>query len=329
MNIRSRFLNHLQVEESTDYRRYSGDGLVTRMNHVRLSGLCGIGVLLLHAFPADATVSARGQSSVDVEMGTDTTRIHKINRTFDVVGVPSPDGAGRTLVLDVTVETEESPPIEGYSLNNVKLRAFEVTNVTKKELFRIQGKGEAAHKIDGLPLFVVSDWGCCSANTTHAIYSLVTGNRLFFAGGGRDPDMLELSTGTEHYLVGVHASGSARDAEIYQRPVKRMERSLLVTYASLSAPLDAVRVTLGAGANSEVRIASMRWSRASGVSEDGLHMTASEKRLTGQPAAVEIVIASFGTITIPIRNGRLDESTAKFPGGVHIEHLPVAKQASH
>jgi hypothetical protein len=227
----------------------------------------------------------------------------------------------------MTVETEESPPVEGYSLQNVVLRAFEVTKSTKKEQFTIHGKGESARKLGGLPFFVVSELGLSHSNNTHSVYSLVNGSRLFFAGGG--PDILRLDTGTGYYVVGVHASGSARDAEVYQRPAKEIEGALLVTYASLSAPLDAVRVTLGPHSTPVPRVTSIRWGKAPGVSEDGRIMAASEKRLMGDPAVVEIAVADVGKIAIPIRNGRLDESAATVPGGVHIEHASVAKQDSH
>jgi hypothetical protein len=300
------------------------------MKSIRVSGACGICVLLLHVGPARATTSARAQSSVEVEVGADTTRIHKVNRTFDVVSVPAPNGGGRTLVLEMTVETEESPPVEGYSLQNVVLRAFEVTKSTKKEQFTIHGKGESARKLGGLPFFVVSELGLSHSNNTHSVYSLVNGSRLFFAGGGPDILRLDTETGwTGYYVVGVHASGSARDAEVYQRPAKEMEASLLVTYASLSAPLDAVRVTLGAHSTRVPRVTSIRWGKAPGVSEDGRIMAASEKRLMGDPAVVEIAVVGVGRIAIPIRNGRLDESAATVPGGVHIEHASVAKLDSH
>jgi hypothetical protein len=270
------------------------------------------------AKPADVT--AKGQSSISVTLYPDPrvgeTTIHKVNRTYDVVPGSRPQ---ELLLLDQTVETEGTPS-SGSSLSRVALKVSSVSKAGTSPSFTIEDRGTAASRSDDNVLFIVSDFGCCGSNDTHAVYSLKNGRRLFFAGGQNAPDILTLQVGAEsRYYVGVHSTGSHRDAEVYGNLVVKREAAVLITLASPTDTKDALLMTFDRPQSAPVRGADVRWSEPGDISSEGRWERVSSER----PAILQIGIGGVGQIRIPVKNGQLVLESATIPKGGHLRRVEI------
>jgi len=154
--------------------------------------------------------------------------------------------------------------MDGFMRKELTVEVFKVDGTIKTKLFRIKAHASDSKIHQDLGILVASSYGCCDSTDAHAVYSLQNGKRLFFAGGDRDPYVFHAywPNTDQARLVGVHVSGSERDAEIYTGLAKEdRRRCLLMSLASNAEVFDQVAILFDDGDMSPP-VAAIEWLRA-------------------------------------------------------------------
>jgi hypothetical protein len=261
--------------------------------------------------------TAKGQSSISITIPADpkdgVTTIHRVNRTYDAIERPSRE----VLLLDQTIETNGGPSF-GNSVAHVLLKTSTVSARGTRPGFTIDAEGSLATRSDDNALFIVSDIACCGAKDTHAVFSLANGRQLFFTGGQGTPSILSLESGVDRFYVGVHASGSHRDSDVYGNYQQKKNGALLISLASPTEPKDVLLLTSGLSPAQTYPVA-VQWQSAPGSPES----TRSKRVGANDTASVEVLLTSSAAVRIPIRDGRFLVESATLPAGCRLQHVDL------
>jgi len=217
--------------------------------------------------------------------------------------------------------------MDGFMRKELTVEVFKVDGTIKTKLFRIKAHASDSKIHQDLGILVASSYGCCDSTDAHAVYSLQNGKRLFFAGGDRDPYVFHAywPNTDRARLVGVHVSGSERDAEIYKGLVKiGRRRCLLMSLASKAEVFDQVAILFDDGDRSPP-VATIEWlpSAEMKVHDRELAVWPSKGKKPSPVPMVQIMLASGPKILIPLDGDRIGEISA--PKGVTAIHLPLVK----
>ena len=192
---------------------------------------------------ADPIVQEKATTETSITMDGAAYLIHTINRRHDIASFYD-DRSGKGAMKRFLVETE---------IDRLTREADEEEIDTQRSVLRIkaipltpQGLGQGAMtmetnadevEISG-PYVVATLWGCCAEQSSHEVFSLYTGKRLFSATGEGDfGDWLTMGKKGPSYdqrLVAVHLAFTARDADELGE-----DRDVVgvITYATEAEPL--------------------------------------------------------------------------------------------
>jgi hypothetical protein len=268
--------------------------------------------------PASATSTAEAQVTVS-EFGPRATLR---NQNYDFVTLANHDGSWTHLLVHRQQDIVRDTGLEGYVRQELSAEVWEVTGATKKSRFRLRETASSSSIDQGL--LIANNFGCCDSSDTHAVYSLWSGKRLFFAGGDRDPYVLRAVWPNQprERLVGVHVSGSSRDAEIYPNDKRdRAPARMMITLADRDEPLDRIVIRLPGDRESR-RLRTVGWS---GEPKDGASRILQVwPPKVGQPPVaprISLELTTGETIELPIEDKQFALNRASAPTGAKIDRI--------
>jgi hypothetical protein len=251
------------------------------------------------------------------------------NQTYDLVRAQlGPDRyAWTNLLVHRQQDLVTNLQMDGFMRKELTVEVFKVDGTKKTKLFQIKEHASDSKIHQDLGILVASSYGCCDSTDAHAVYSLQNGRRLFFAGGDRDPYVFHAywPNTDRARLVGVHVSGSERDAEIYKGlPKEDRRRCLLMSLASKAEAFDQVAILFDDG-NMSPPVAAIEWlpSAEMKVHDRDLAVWPSKGKQPSPIPLVQITLASGLKVLIPLDGDRFGEISA--PEGVTLIRLPLVK----
>jgi hypothetical protein len=251
------------------------------------------------------------------------------NQTYDLVRAQlGPDRyAWTNLLVHRQQDLLTNAQMDGFMRKELTVEVFKVDGMKKIKLFQIKEHASDSKIHQDLGILVASSYGCCDSTDVHAVYSLQNGRRLFFAGGDRDPYIFHVfwPNTDRARLVGVHVSGSERDAEIYKGLAKeKRRRYMLVSLASRAEVFDQVAI-LFEDADMSPPVATIEWvpSAEMKVHNRELAIWPSKGKQPSPVPMIQITLAAGPKILIPLDSDRLGEISA--PKGVTAIRLPLVK----
>jgi hypothetical protein len=251
------------------------------------------------------------------------------NQTYDLVRAQlGPDRyAWTNLLVHRQQDLVTNVQMDGFMTKDLTVDVFKVDGVKRIRLFQIKEHASDSKIHQDLGILVASSYGCCDSTDAHAVYSLQNGKRLFFAGGDRDPYIFHVfwPNTDRARLVGVHVSGSERDAEIYKgRAKERSRRYMLVSLASRTEVFDQVEILFEDGDMSPP-VAAIEWipSAEMKVHDRQLAVWPSKGKQPSPVPLIQITLAAGPKILIPLDSDRFGEISA--PKGVTSIRLPLVK----
>lgn len=251
------------------------------------------------------------------------------NQTYDLVRAQlGPERyAWTNLLVHRQQDIVTNVQMDGLLKKELTIDVFKVEGTSKSRLFQIKEHASDSRIDQHLGIVVASSYGCCDSTDVHSVYSLQNGKRLFFAGGARDPYIFHVYwPNTERArLVGVHVSGSERDAEIYEGAAKDLKRAaLLVSLASKAELFDQAAILFEHGDLSPA-IAAIEWisSAEMKVHDRELAVWPSKTKSISSVPRIQVTLATGRKIVIPLDGDRLGEISV--PEGVTVIRLPSVK----
>lgn len=247
------------------------------------------------------------------------------NQTYDVVsGKLGPDRYAWTNLLvhrqqDLVLNVE----MDGFLEKELSVEVFQIGGAKRQKMFVFKEPASQSAIREDLGIIVATTLGCCNATVAHAVHSLESGKRLFFAGGRTSPYIFKASwPNTDRArLVGIHVSGSERDDEIYEAlPSAKRQRRILVSLASATKVLDQVAMLFGES-DGLASVEGVEWVA-------GQDMKVFERQLEVWPPkpgqsvptpAIRIWVAGGRAILVPLDGDHLGKVTV--PDGVTALHL--------
>jgi hypothetical protein len=217
----------------------------------------------------------------------------------------------QTLVLREQIDLEEqSGGYEGWVRHTVELTASKLLpNGKRQPRFTIHATGEEASAY--FDFYVVSSYGCCDQADGHAWFSFSTGKLVMYTAGTRDTSMLEIGTADSHVdgprYIGVHTSNAAFAEDQYPRPLAGRPQHAVVTYASETAAITRVLVTMPPENLEMDPVRKIEIRHASAPTGD---------------AAVHIELSDAVSFELPIHADKLDPAHARLPSGVTATVFP-------
>jgi hypothetical protein len=179
------------------------------------------------------------------------------------------------------------------------------------------------------PYVVATLWGCCAEQSSHEVFSLYTGKRLFSATGAGDfGDWLTMGKKGPRYdqrVVAVHIAFTARDAEELGA-----DRNVvgIITYATEGEPLQRLALRAPGGRDSDL---PLEWSskllwlterEPDGIDHVFFEQTGEAKDVyTG--ITLRLQLDEQTNIDVPLVADRLVPSGAKLPDGYSLEELKL------
>jgi hypothetical protein len=217
-------------------------------------------LLMLSALPAfaDPILDEKATTETSITMDGPAYLIHTINRRHDIASFYD-DRAGKGEMKRFLVETE---------IDRLTREADEEEIDTQSSILRIKarpltskGLGDTAitmeTKADEVvvsgPYVVATLWGCCAEQSSHEVFSLYAGKRLFSATGEGDfGDWLTMGKKGPTYdqrIVAAHLAFTARDADELST-----DRDVVgvITYATEAEPLQRLALRAPGGRESDL-----------------------------------------------------------------------------
>lgn len=296
----------------------------------------GLAALLLVAMPAfaDPIVDEKSSTETSITMDGNAYIIHTINRRHDIASFfDDRDGSGemrRFLVvteIDRTTREADDEEIDTQSsILRITARPLTASGLGEPSMTAQTTADEVA--VSG-PYVVATQWGCCAEQSSHEVYSLYSGKRLFGATGeGEFGDWLTMGKKGPQYdqrVVVAHLAFTARDADELGE-----DRSVVgnITYATEAEPLQRLALTAPDGRDGDL---PLEWApKLLWITErepDGIDHAFFEQ--VGDAKAVytgitlRLKLDDQTNIDIPLIADRLAPDQAILPDGYSLKEVPV------
>jgi len=293
-------------------------------------------LLALIAVPAlaDPIVDEKSTTETSITMDDKAYLIHTINRRHEVASFFD-DRAGKGEMKRFLVETEldrltreaddEEIDVQS-SILRIKARPLTATGLGDTAMTMETNADEVA--VSG-PYVVATLWGCCAEQSSHEIFSLYTGKRLFSATGEGDfGDWLTMGKKGPNYdqrVVAAHLAFTARDAAELGE-----DRSVVgvITYATEAEPLQRLVLRAPGGREGDLPtewLSKLLWitkREPDGVDHAFFEQVGDAKDVyTG--ITLRLQLDEETNIDIPLIADRLVPGQAKLPDGYSLEEVKV------
>jgi len=293
-------------------------------------------LLALIAFPAlaDPIVDEKSTTETSITMDDKAYLIHTINRRHDIASFFD-DRAGKGEMKRFLVETEidrttreaDDEEIDTQSsVLRVKARPLTPTGLGDAAMTMETNADEVA--VSG-SYVVATLWGCCAEQSSHEVFSLYTGKRLFSATGEGDfGDWLTMGKKGPNYdqrVVAAHIAFTARDAEELGE-----DRSVVgvITYATEAEPLQRLALRAPGGRDGDLPTewsAKLLWitkHEPDGTDHAFFEQVGDAKEVyTG--ITLRLQLEENTSIDIPLVADRLVPDQAKLPDGYSLTEVKV------
>jgi hypothetical protein len=293
-------------------------------------------LLSLVALPAlaDPIVDEKSTTETSITMDDKAYLIHTINRRHEVASFFD-DRSGTGTMKRFLVETEldrlireaddEEIDVQS-SVLRIKARPLTATGLGASAMTMETNADEVA--VSG-PYVVATLWGCCAEHSSHEVFSLYTGKRLFSATGDGDfGDWLTMGKKAPNYdqrVVAAHLAFTARDvAELGE------DRSVvgMITYATEAEPLQRIALRAPDGRDGDLptewapKLLWLTKREPDGIDHAFFEQEGDAKEVyTGITLRLRLDDAT--DIDIPLVADRLVPSDAKLPDGYALEEVKV------
>ena len=295
-----------------------------------------VAALVLAAAPAfaDPIVDEKSSTETSITMDEKAYLIHTINRRHDIASFfDDRDGKGvmkRFLVvteIDRTTREADDEEIDTQSsILRITARPLSPTGLGEPSMTAETTADEVA--VSG-PYVVATQWGCCAEQSSHEVYSLYSGKRLFSATGAGDfGDWLTMGKKGPQYdqrVVAAHLAFTARDAAELGE-----DRSVVghITYATEAEPLQRLALTAPDGRDGDL---PLEWSpKLLWITErepDGIDHAFFEKEGPAKEVYTGITLRlkldDETSIEIPLIDDRLAADQASLPDGYTLKEVPL------
>ncbi|MEZ5833488.1 MAG: hypothetical protein R3D05_20135 [Dongiaceae bacterium] len=293
-------------------------------------------LLTLIAAPAlgDPIVDEKSTTETTITMDGNAYLIHTINRQHEVASFFD-DRTGKGTMKRFLVETEIDRLTREADDEEIDVQTS-VLRITARPLTP-QGLGDAAMtmetKADEVavsgPYVVSTLWGCCAEQSSHEVFSLYSGKRLFSATGeGEFGDWLTMGKKGPTYdqrVVAAHIAFTARDADELGE-----DQSVVgvITYATEAEPLQRLALHAPGGRSGDLPTewaSKLLWITADepdGTDHAFFEQVGDAKNVyTGITLRLELDDQT--NIDIPLVADRLVPEQAKLPDGYMLTDVEV------
>lgn len=293
-------------------------------------------LLMVIAAPAlaDPIVDEKSTTETSITMDDKAYLIHTINREHEVASFFD-DRAGKGTMRRFLVETEldrltreaddEEIDVQS-SILRIKARPLTPQGLGGPAMMMETSADEVA--VSG-PYVVATLWGCCAEQSSHEVFSLYSGKRLFSATGEGDfGDWLTMGKKGPAYdqrVVAAHIAFTARDAAELGE-----DRSVVgvITYATEAEPLQRLALRAPDGRDGDL---PTEWSskllwitkrEPDGIDHAFFEQEGNAKEVyTG--ITLRLQLDDQTKINIPLVADRLVPADAKLPDGYSLEEVKV------
>ncbi len=283
---------------------------------------------------ADPIVDEKSTTETSITMDDKAYLIHTINRRHEVASFFD-DRAGTGEMKRFLVESEidrltreaddEEIDVQS-SILRIKARPLTPAGLGEPAMTMETSADEVA--VSG-PFVVATLWGCCAEHSSHEVFSLYTGKRLFSATGDGDfGDWLTMGKKAPNYdqrVVAAHLAFTARDvAELGE------DRSVvgMITYATEAEPLQRIALRAPDGRDGDLptewapKLLWITKREPDGIDHAFFEQEGDAKEVyTGITLRLRLDDAT--DIDIPLVADRLIPADAKLPDGYSLEELKV------
>ncbi|HEX6119639.1 MAG TPA: hypothetical protein VFZ03_09320 [Dongiaceae bacterium] len=295
-----------------------------------------LAILLTVALPAlaDPIVDEKSTTETTVTMDGVAYLIHTVNHRHEVASFFD-DRAGEGAMKRYLVETEIDRSTRESDEEEVDVQSS-VLHVVAKPLTP-QGLGADALTmqtnadevaVDG-PYVVATQWGCCAEQSSHEVFSLYSGKRLFSATGEGDSGqwltMGKKGPDYDQRLVAAHLAFTPRDdAELGP------DQSVVgvITYATEAEPLQRIALHAPGGRESDLPtewLPKLLWitpREPDGVDHAFFEQVGDAKDVyTG--ITLRLQLDDETSIDIPLVADRLVPSQATLPDGYSLSEVKM------
>ena len=295
-----------------------------------------LAILLLAALPAaaDPIVDEKSTTETTVTMDGAAYLIHTVNRRHDIASFfddrAEPGAMKRFLVeteLDRSWREADDEEIDVQS-STLRIDARPLTAT---------GLGEAAMKMQTKadevavsgPYVVATEWGCCAEQSSHEVFSLYSGKRLFSATGegefGQWLTMGKKGPTYDQRVVAAHLAFTPRDEEELGPDTSVVG---VITYATEAEPLQRLALRAPGGRDGDLPtewLPKLLWitpREPDGVDHAFFEQVGDAKDVyTG--ITLRLQLDDETSIDIPLVADRLVPAQAKLPDGYTLSEMKV------
>ncbi|HET6620356.1 MAG TPA: hypothetical protein VFG64_10475 [Dongiaceae bacterium] len=293
-------------------------------------------LLTMTALPAlaDPIVDEKSTTETTVTMDGDAYLIHTVNRRHEVASFFD-DRAGEGAMKRYLVETEidrstrESDEEEidvQSSVLHVVARPLAPKGLGPDALTMQTNADEVA--VDG-PYVVATRWGCCAEQSSHEVFSLYTGKRLFSATGeGDSGQWLTMGKKGPNYdqrLVAAHLAFTPRDDEELGQDQSVVG---IIAYATEAEPLQRLALRAPGGREGDLPtewLPKLIWitpREPDGV-DHAFFEQVGDARDVYTGITLRLQLDDETNIDIPLVADRLVPGQAKLPDGYSLSEVKV------
>ncbi len=298
-----------------------GTGMITRFLLTMILASC-----LAGPTQAEPVIEESRESRVTIEDRGGTLDIHVVNHRFEPA-IVADDRTAKAEIRHFLVAIETDRTTREAADQETEILAS-IVHASARPIgpeglgastLDIAVPGDAA-AISG-PFLIVTRWGCCALQDSHAAYSLLTGKRLFSATGqGAFGDWITLGSRrrpSESRYVALHVAPTLSDLEELGEDERRV---IAITYADNRGMLQRLIVTAPEDRNAD---AILNWiPRLSWVTGDQPEGTDhvfvpsdSPPEETYNSIILRLDLDQATRIDIPLEKDRLTTAKARMPEG--------------
>jgi hypothetical protein len=297
-------------------------------------------LLALIATPALAGPIVDEKSTTETTISTDGPAylIHTVNRNHEVTSFfdnRAAAGAAQGTMRRFLVETEIDRSIRDAEDEEIEVQSSVLHVVAKpltsdglgKDVLTMQANADAV-TIDEAYV-IATRWGCCAEQSSHEVFSLYSGKRLFSATGeGESGQWLTMGKRGPDYderLVAAHMAFTPRDDEELGQDSSIVG---VITYATEAEPLQRIALHVPGGRDGDLPtewLPKLLWltkSEPDGTDHAFFEQGGGAKDVyTG--ITLRLQLDDQTNIDIPLVADRLVPANAKLPDGYALEELKV------
>ena len=295
-----------------------------------------LAILLLAALPAaaDPIVDEKSTTETTVTMDGAAYLIHTVNRRHDIASFfddrAEPGAMKRFLVeteLDRSWREADDEEIDVQSsVLHVVARPLTSKGLGADALTMQTNADEVA--VDG-PYVVATRWGCCAEQSSHEVFSLYSGKRLFSATGegefGQWLTMGKKGPTYDQRVVAAHLAFTPRDEEELGPDTSVVG---VITYATEAEPLQRLALRAPGGRDGDLPtewLPKLLWitpREPDGVDHAFFEQVGDAKDVyTG--ITLRLQLDDETSIDIPLVADRLVPAQAKLPDGYTLSEMKV------